>query len=63
VFSNISLHERGLKLDLLRRPNEGPHYETDKTMAVPEPHWKQLFRLISCKRYHEFQANHFQPAL
>ena len=31
----------------------GRHYRADATMAVPEPYWKQLLYLISCKRFSE----------
>jgi len=32
---------------------QGPRYDADATMAVPEPCQKQLLHLISCERYRE----------
>jgi len=31
--------------------NRGPHCDADKTIAVPELHYKQFLHLISCERY------------
>jgi len=31
----------------------GPHYDTNATMALPQPYKKQLLHLISCERYRE----------
>jgi len=29
---------------------QGPHYDADATMAVPQPYKKQLLHLNTCKR-------------
>jgi len=35
------------------KETQGPHYDADATVAVPEPYEKQLLHLISCERYRE----------
>jgi len=47
-FSNSNCSECQMRTYKVTR---GLHYDTDATMAVPEPYLKQLLHLISCERY------------